>query len=292
MATPKKPSGWNSLTKAQQEAWKKKNFNRSIKVTESQLDKLRKEGTPTKAIAKYKNDPAMREALNRFYGKDRVNKAIGSGSGTGTGSGSGTPGGPGSRTPGKLPKGSGPGNTRPNPKRGGPGAKTGFDGRMKTSPSKKKPGLSNQDKVMIGAGVAALGAAAIKGRGAGKPKAIGPGPIGRAQMNEAAAAKKAANAKRVAAGVKSRGKYAAPGKPVKTPLTRNAPGKYAAPKTGNLAKAARVVGKAGKFAGLNTPIGRTITLGSLVLGSIKPLDVKGNSKRKPPMGNPKKTTKK
>jgi hypothetical protein len=145
---------------------------------------------------------------------------------------------------------------------------------------------------MIGTGVAALGAAALKGRGAGKRKAIGPGPIGRAQMNEAAAAKKAANAKRVAAGIKSKGKYAAPGKTVKTPLTRATPGKYDAPKTSNLAKAGRVIGKAGKFAGLNTPLGRAITAASIGASFIKPLDIKGNNKRKPPMGNPKKTTKK
>lgn len=77
MATPKKPSGWNSLSKAQQDAWKKKNFNMKVKVTEAQLDKLRAKKTPEKAIAAYKGDPKMREALYRFYGKDRVNKAIG-----------------------------------------------------------------------------------------------------------------------------------------------------------------------------------------------------------------------
>jgi hypothetical protein len=57
-------------------------------------------------------------------------------------------------------------------------------------------------------------------------------------------------------------------------------------------KAAKVVGKAARFAGLNTPMGRAIGLGSLVLGSLKPLDVKGNNKKKPPMGNPKKNYKK
>jgi hypothetical protein len=98
------------MTKAQMEAFKKKNFDKSKKVSKDQLDKLRKEGTPDKAIAKYKNDPAMREALNRFYGKDRVSKAVGSSS-------SSTPrGGPGA----KMPK-------RP---AGGPGAKmTARDGR-------------------------------------------------------------------------------------------------------------------------------------------------------------------
>lgn len=69
--------GWNDLTKQQQADWKKKNFNMKVNVSEAQLNKLRREGTPTKAIAKYKNDPSMREALNRFYGRDRVAKAIG-----------------------------------------------------------------------------------------------------------------------------------------------------------------------------------------------------------------------
>ena len=70
--------GWNDLSPKQQADWKKKNFNMKVNVSEAQLNKLRKEGTPTKAIAKYKNDPSMREALNRFYGKSRVDKAIGS----------------------------------------------------------------------------------------------------------------------------------------------------------------------------------------------------------------------
>jgi hypothetical protein len=94
------------MTKAEMDAFKKKNFDLTKKVTEVQLDKLRKEGTPTKAIAKYKNDPAMREALNRFYGKDRVSKTIGSGN----------------TTKSNLPPGKGPGNTRPKPPMGkGPG---------------------------------------------------------------------------------------------------------------------------------------------------------------------------
>lgn len=106
MATKPKPKGWSGLSKAQQDAWKKANFDKSKKVTEAQLDKLRKEGTPTKAIAKYKNDPSMREALNRFYGKKRVDATPGSGSTTG-----------GDKP--KLPPGKGPGNTRP--KGPGPG---------------------------------------------------------------------------------------------------------------------------------------------------------------------------
>jgi hypothetical protein len=98
MAKPK-PKGWNAMSKAKQDAWKKANFNKSVKVTEAQLDKLRKEGTPTKAIAKYKNDPAMREALNRFYGKKKVDGIAGTGSTTG-----------GDKS--KLPPGKGPGYTR------------------------------------------------------------------------------------------------------------------------------------------------------------------------------------
>ena len=118
------------MTKAQMEVFKKKNFDLSKKVTEAQLNKLRKEGTPEKAIAKYKNDPAMREALNRFYGKDRVGKTPA----TGSGSSAKQPTGPG----GKMPK-------RP---AGGPGAKmTARDGRggAKSSTSKptgNKPGTS------------------------------------------------------------------------------------------------------------------------------------------------------
>ena len=115
------------MTKAQMEAFKKKNFDKSKKVSKDQLDKLRKEGTPDKAIAKYKNDPAMREALNRFYGKDRVSKAAGSTSTSGT-----VRGGPGA----KMPK-------RP---AGGPGAKmTARDGRGASS-STAKP-ASNKPKM-------------------------------------------------------------------------------------------------------------------------------------------------
>jgi hypothetical protein len=110
MAKPK-PKGWNSLSKAQQEKWKKENFNSSTKVTSADLDKLRAEKTPEKAIAKYKNDPKMREALNRFYGKARVGKV--------TGGSTTQPGGPGSKLPGRPA--------------GGPGAKGGADGRVKGS---------------------------------------------------------------------------------------------------------------------------------------------------------------
>jgi hypothetical protein len=110
------------MTKAEMDAFKKKNFDLSKKVTKSQLDKLRAEGTPAKAIAKYKNDPSMREALNRFYGKARVGQVPASGSSSTT-----KPGGPGA----KMPK-------RP---AGGPGSKTGRDGRViaKTPSAKPSP---------------------------------------------------------------------------------------------------------------------------------------------------------
>jgi hypothetical protein len=121
MATKPKPKGWNSLSKAQQDAWKKANFNKSVKVTEAQLDKLRKEGTPTKAIAKYKNDPTMREALNRFYGKKKVD-AAGGGSTTG-----------GDKS--KLPPGKGPGHTRTK----GPGPNYIGAGNVANYKTKKLP---------------------------------------------------------------------------------------------------------------------------------------------------------
>jgi hypothetical protein len=122
MATKPKPKGWSSLSKAQQDAWKKANFNKSVKVTEAQLDKLRKEGTPTKAIAKYKNDPAMREALNRFYGKKKVDGIAGTGSTTG-----------GDKS--KLPPGKGPGYTRTK----GPGPNYIGAGNVANYKTKKLP---------------------------------------------------------------------------------------------------------------------------------------------------------
>lgn len=113
MAKPK-PKGWNAMSKAKQEAWKKENFSSATKVTSADLAKLRAEKTPEKAIAKYKNDPAMREALNRFYGKARVGQVTASSSPSTT-----KPGGPGA----KMPK----------PPAGGPGSKTGRDGRVPAS---------------------------------------------------------------------------------------------------------------------------------------------------------------
>jgi hypothetical protein len=307
MATKKKPTGWNSLTKAQQEAWKKKNFDRSTKVTEAQLNKLRKEGTPTKAIAKYKGDPSMREALNRFYGKDRVNAIAGTAANNKS---KGTP------PKGSGPKGSGPGYTRKTPVPGGPGAKTGKDGRMSSS-TKKKSGLTNQEKLMLATGGAALGVAVLKGKDK-KPKAIGPGPIGRAQMNEAAAAKRAAAAKTKGKHAATKGKHAAPGKTVKTPLTRTAPGRHAAPKgrggtaigkpkgkssapkvvaskAGKVSKASNLskVAKVAKVAGLSTPLGRAAAVGLTGLSFVPSLKFdKLTNTRRPQMGNPKKNYKK
>jgi hypothetical protein len=111
-----KPKGWNAMSKAKQDAWKKANFDSSTKVTTAQLDKLRAAKTPDAAIAKYKNDPAMREALNRFYGKAKVTAAGGSSSSTT-----------------KEPPRGGPGPKMPKPPMGGPGSKTGRDGRASSS---------------------------------------------------------------------------------------------------------------------------------------------------------------
>ena len=128
MAEKPKPKGWNAMSKAKQDAWKKANFSSSTKVTAAQLDKLRAAKTPAAAIAKYKNDPAMREALNRFYGKDRVSKASGSASSS------------------KQPTGPG-GKMIPRPS-GGPGAKmTARDGRgasSKSTSTTKSTGTTRQ----------------------------------------------------------------------------------------------------------------------------------------------------
>ncbi len=215
MAKPK-PKGWNAMSKAKQDAWKKANFDSSTKVTEIQLDKLRAEKTPEKAIAKYKNDPTMREALNRFYGKSKVGSVT-----TTTTTPTTTRGGPGAKMPGRPA--------------GGPGAKIGGDGRVKkTSQSStgtgvgmgnsRRPGNAgvgpNKSKSpnVNATGVALAGAAAlavIKGRGGpgAKPrraitqglKQIETGPKGKAAQEVARA--KAAAAAKTKSGVKSPNKH-------------------------------------------------------------------------------------
>lgn len=127
------------MTKSEMDAFKKKNFDLTKKVTKVQLDKLRKEGTPAKAIAKYKNDPAMREALNRFYGKDRVGSVAADPKRPSLPPGKG----PGNTRP-KLPMGKGPGNTRPK----GPNSTTKTPKPPKPSasatPSRFGPSVTNR----------------------------------------------------------------------------------------------------------------------------------------------------
>jgi hypothetical protein len=62
---------WNSLSAAQQAAWKKKNFNPKVSVPQSAIDKLMAGKTKTNNIKKYSgtSSKVMREAMNRFYGK-------------------------------------------------------------------------------------------------------------------------------------------------------------------------------------------------------------------------------
>lgn len=76
----KKKSGWNSLTPTQQANWKAENFSKSIKVSESTIKGLRAGKTFEGNVAKFKNGATAeeREAMNRFYGKTRVNTALGS----------------------------------------------------------------------------------------------------------------------------------------------------------------------------------------------------------------------
>ncbi len=173
------------MTKAEMDAFKKKNFDLSKKVTKSQLDKLRAEGTPAKAIAKYKNDPSMREALNRFYGKARVGQAPASGSSSTT-----KPGGPGA----KMPK----------PPAGGPGSKTGRDGRVPASKKTVTMGSRAGGTITVSKAANDKRKAEFQNRTA-KAVAVGAAivPAGKGAMMATAAAKKvapkaAAAAKKVA----------------------------------------------------------------------------------------------
>jgi hypothetical protein len=147
------------MSKAKQDAWKKANFDSSTKVTEAQLAKLRQAGTPTKAITKYAIDPSMREALNRFYGKDKVNAVKQSPAATGSST--------------KVPPRGGPGAKMPGRPAGGPGAKmTARDGRSSTA-VKKSSGPSVATQVGAALGATAVGAAGARAiTTAGKKKKV------------------------------------------------------------------------------------------------------------------------
>jgi hypothetical protein len=209
------------MTKAEMEAFKKKNFNMKVKVTEAQLNKLRKEGTPTKAIAKYKNDPSMLEALNRFYGKDRVKKAGGGSTGsTSTSSSTGSVRG-------------GPGAKMPKPPAGGPGSKTGRDGRTPASKKTITMGTRTQGNITVNKANYEKNKADFQKRTA-RAVAVGAAivPVGRGAMMATAAAKKMAPkttgvAKSTATKVTSKVKSMA----TKTSKTPTTPVSKAAPKT-------------------------------------------------------------
>ena len=76
----KKKSGWNSLTSTQQSNWKATNFDKTVKVSESTIQGLRAGKTFEGNVAKFKTGATaeQREAMNRFYGKSRVDTALGS----------------------------------------------------------------------------------------------------------------------------------------------------------------------------------------------------------------------
>jgi hypothetical protein len=76
----KKKSGWDGLSASQQSNFKAVNFNKSIKVSESTIQGLRSGKTFEGNVAKFKTGATaeQREAMNRFYGKARVDKALGS----------------------------------------------------------------------------------------------------------------------------------------------------------------------------------------------------------------------
>ena len=213
MAKPK-PKGWNAMSKAKQEAWKKENFSSATKVTSADLAKLRAEKTPEKAIAKYKNDPKMREALNRFYGKARVGQVTASSSSSTT-----VRGGPGA----KMPK----------PPAGGPGSKTGRDGRVPASKKTVTMGSRTGGPITVSKAANDKRKAEFQNRTA-KAVAVGAAivPAGRGAMMATAAAKKMAPkatgvAKSTATKVTSKVKSMA----TKTSKTPTTPASEAAPKT-------------------------------------------------------------
>lgn len=59
--------------------WKKKNYNSSVKVSSKTIADLKAGGTFSANVAKYKSGATaeQREAMNRFYGKSRVDSALG-----------------------------------------------------------------------------------------------------------------------------------------------------------------------------------------------------------------------
>lgn len=61
--------------------WKKKNYNTSVKVSEATIQGLREGKTFEGNVAKFKSGATaeQREAMNRFYGKNRVGAALGEG---------------------------------------------------------------------------------------------------------------------------------------------------------------------------------------------------------------------
>lgn len=61
--------------------WKKKNYNTSVKVSEATIQGLRDGKTFEGNVAKFKSGATaeQREAMNRFYGKNRVGAALGEG---------------------------------------------------------------------------------------------------------------------------------------------------------------------------------------------------------------------
>jgi len=77
----KSKSGWNSLSSSQKSDFKAKNFDKSIKVSESTIQGLRAGKTFEGNVAKFKGGMTaeQREAMNRFYGKNRVGAALGAG---------------------------------------------------------------------------------------------------------------------------------------------------------------------------------------------------------------------
>ena len=295
MAEKPKPKGWNAMSKAKQDAWKKANFDSSTKVTAAQLDKLRAAKTPAAAIAKYKNDPAMREALNRFYGKAKVTAAAGGSSTASTGPGSG---------------GENSGSGSSSRYRGGPGAKPrpprSGSGSGSSSSSSSSGGSSTKSKVNVGAAVAlGTGLVPLYAKGAmmarenirAANRVVPVAKLGdnyTKELMKYVAQERKDSKKKVPAVKTTASKTKTASTPSKTTVKKTvtdaATTATKVAKTASKSKVVRAVVKAGKVAGLGTPLGRVATGALLAAPYIKPLKPSKAKQgaRKAPMGNPKK----
>jgi len=146
--------GWNDLSPKEQADWKKKNYNMGINVSQDTIDAMNSRKTPEGNFDYFKkNAPSAeeREGLNRFYGTDKVNAALGGGGAkskksSGFPTNTGTTGmtiigpdhiGPDTTTKKKGPGGKGPGVTGTQPPSIGQSITPNESGQLPTPPGGK-----------------------------------------------------------------------------------------------------------------------------------------------------------